>query len=55
MRYLITTPENQPFVTEWFDSENHFSESVGMVVYDLHKWVYTTDGVTWQEIEQDHL
>jgi len=26
-----------------------------MVVYDLAKSVYTTDGEKWEEIEEDHL
>lgn len=53
MRYLITTIEETPFLTEWFEPENHFSE--GMVVYDLYKNKYMTDGKTWLTIEYDHL
>jgi hypothetical protein len=53
MRYLVTMPDNEPFFTEWFDTENHFAET--MVVYDLAKGLYTTDGVTWEEIQEDHL
>lgn len=41
--------------TDWFDSENHFNASVGMVVYDLYEELYTIDGVTWHTIERDHL
>ena len=56
MRYLITTKEIQsPFLTDWFEPENHFNSDVGMIVYDLHKNQFTTDGKTWKEIEVDHL
>ena len=33
MRYLITTIEESPFMTELFTPENNFSQ--GMIVYDL--------------------
>ncbi len=55
MRYLITTKEGVPFLTEWFIAENNFDANAGMVVYDLAKQVYTTDGEIWHEIEIDHL
>ena len=55
MRYLITTNVQPPFLTEWFYAENHFNAEVGMVVYDLAKGIYTTDGEKWEEIEEDHL
>ena len=54
MRYLITTKESQsPFLTKWFDLENHFNKD--MIVYDLLENKYTTDGKKWQNIEVDHL
>jgi hypothetical protein len=55
MKYLITTNVQPPFYTEWFDPDNHFNAEVGMIVYDLDADQYTTDGVTWKEIEWDHL
>lgn len=56
MRYLITTKEaNEPFFTQWFEPENHFNGDLGMIVYDLLKFKYTTDGKTWNDIEFDHL
>jgi hypothetical protein len=55
MRYLITTNLQKPFYSEWFDAQNHFNADAGMVVYDLVKQKYTTDGVTWLEINEDHL
>lgn len=56
MRYLITTKEGKsPFLTAWFDPENHFNPDVEMVVYDLYKSVFTTDGKTWYKIDVDHL
>ena len=55
MRYLITTEGSSPFLTAWFDPENNFNPDLKMVVYDLMKRVYTTDGKTWLDIEIDHL
>lgn len=56
MRYLITTKEvKSPFLTDWFDPENHFNPNVEMVVYDLCKNEFTTDGEIWHKIEVDHL
>lgn len=54
MRYLITfTDGTTPFLTKWFDRENHFTEN--MIVYDLEFNQYTTNGVDWLQIEEDHL
>ncbi len=55
MRYLITTSTNQPFLTNWYEFENHFNADLGMVVYDLELEKYTTDGFTWFDIKSDHL
>lgn len=55
MRYLITTKNENPFLTDYFDSENNFNRTYEMVVYDLSKNIYTKDGVNWEEIEIDHL
>jgi hypothetical protein len=56
MRYLITTKEvNSPFLTDWFDAENHFNPDEEMVVYDLCNNEFTTDGKTWHKLDVDHL
>ena len=56
MSYLITTKDvKSPFITEWFDDENNFNPDVEMIVYDLSKNEFTTDGKTWYDIEIDHL
>lgn len=55
MRYLITTRDNPPALTQWFDPENNFNPEAGMIVYDLYLNKYTTDGKTWNEIQIDHL
>lgn len=55
MRYLVTTNTLPPFLTNWYDTKNHFNPEIGMVVYDLYKFIYTTDGVKWNEIIEDHL
>ncbi|MBP8994846.1 MAG: hypothetical protein KBG30_13700 [Bacteroidales bacterium] len=55
MRYLITTKDAMPFLTKWFQAENHFNEELEMIVYDLFECKYTTDGKTWNDIEVDTL
>ena len=56
MRYLVTTKETQaPFMTEWFDAENHFNPDLDMVVFDLKENKYTTDGKVWRPIELEHI
>ena len=55
MRYLITSEFLSPFLTQWFEPENHFNPYLDMVVYDLVEHKYTKDGVTWLEINEDHL
>lgn len=52
MNYLIYH-QGTPFYTNWFDAENNFIE--GMVVFDLLKDLFTTNGTTWLPITQDHL
>lgn len=57
MRYLVTTKTDAPFLTEYFDAQNHFSNDpdVGMVVFDLQFFIYTSDGINWEEIDVDQL
>ena len=57
MKYIIITKAQPPFLTDWFDSENHFNPDpqIGMMVINLHSKAYTTDGITWQPINEDHL
>ena len=52
MRYLITTPDQPPFLTKWHNPENH---TTGMVVYDLLTLLFSEDGVNWKEISIDKL
>ncbi|MGN6802383.1 MAG: hypothetical protein ACTHJN_10780 [Ginsengibacter sp.] len=55
MRYLVTTKFLGAFLTDWFVPENHFNIELGMIVYDLVKCLFTTDGQQWKPIEVDHL
>lgn len=55
MRYLITTKNEPPFLTKWFEPDNHFNHELGMIAYDLSENTYTIDGINWLEIEIDHL
>lgn len=53
MRYLIINLKEKPFLTNWFEPENHFI--IGMVVFDLLEDKYTMSGELWHDIEIDHL
>lgn len=55
MRYLITYKDEsaKPFMTNWYDFENNYSE--GMVVYDFIRLLYTSNGTEWKELYEDHL
>jgi hypothetical protein len=55
MRYLITTKSEEPFFTNWFESENNFDAKLEMIVYDLLNCLFTTDGKEWNTIQFDHL
>jgi len=55
MKYLITADGVPPFITKWFEIENNWIEEINMIVYDLVNMVYMTDGISWQEIQIDHL
>jgi hypothetical protein len=51
--YLITQPGTEPFLTKYFDPENHWQD--GMVIFNCATSEYTTDGVNWQPLNEDHL
>lgn len=53
MNWLIIPKEGKPFLTKWFDYENHFTE--GMIIFDLSNMTYSTDGKVFCEVEEDHL
>jgi len=55
MNYLIVTSCYEPFYTNWFDAENNFNQAADMVVFNLLNHTYTTNGIDWHEIKQDHL
>jgi hypothetical protein len=51
--YLITQPGTEPFLTKYFDPENHWQS--GMVVFNCATSEYTTDGTHWQLLSTDQL
>lgn len=56
MKYLVTTSgAYAPFLTDYFDALNHFNADVEMVVYDLVNLTYTTYGINWFDLNEDHL
>ena len=54
MGYLITTRDGIPVITNLYD-DGMFNAEVGMIVYDLYYKTYTTDGVNWNDIEEDYI
>lgn len=52
MQYLITQPNEVPFLSKWFSIENNYV--AGMIVYDLLNFTYY-DGTDLKEINYDHL
>jgi len=52
MNYLIFY-KGESFYTNWFDAENNYVE--GMTVWNLLSHKFTTDGINWMDITQDHL
>lgn len=55
MRYLITYTHAlvEPFYTKYYDYENNFVS--GMVVFDLTRHIYTTNGRDWIDTPVNHL
>ena len=50
--YLIICDEDDPFNTAYF-TEEMFAK--GMVVFNLANGTFTTDGINWKRVEEDHL
>lgn len=60
MKYIIIsqdplTGEKSAFYTNWFDAENNYNPEYSMIVIDRTSHLVTFDGITWEEIEEDHL
>lgn len=57
MRYLVTTDLSEPFLTNFFQPENHWNDdkNLNMIVYDLVIMRYTTNGKDWTPLNVDHL
>lgn len=54
MFIIIPPPEQgKPFFTEWFSLENNYIP--GLIAINIISKEITTDGETWQKLEEDHL
>ena len=53
MEYLLIYPNNKPFISVYYDYENHYVD--GMLVFNLTNRTYSSDGINLKEIEADHL
>ncbi len=52
MTYLVFH-NGEAFYTNWFDAENNFVK--GMIIFNRDTHKFSTDGITWKQIEEDHL
>ena len=55
MRYLIIVQGEPPYYTKWYTNENCWRDNCGMMVFDLMNHEYTTNGIDWKDIIEDHL
>ena len=57
MRYLIIIEGENPFLTDYFDFENHYTFGIGMTVIDSTNMLYINDenNGLWKDIEEDYL
>jgi len=55
MKYLIYTNDFPPFFTDYYEYNNHYNPDIEMKVFDLINKKYTEDGISWKNIETDHL
>ena len=51
-KYLIIH-DSKCFYTNWYDYTNNYVD--GMIVIDIEKHQYSTDGRNFYDIEEDHL
>jgi len=52
-RYIVIEKDGVVFTTEWFDSENHWSDDY-LTVFDTHT-LRQFDGESWTKVKEDHL
>lgn len=52
MRYIIIPKDSAPFMTEWFEPDNHYQP--GMVVINTHIHHYYA-GDMWHPLNFDYL
>lgn len=52
-RYLIVPAFGVPFLTIWYDYDQHYEQ--GMKVFDFRTMMFTSDGITWNQISRDQL
>lgn len=51
MRFIIIYG-NKAFYTNWYSEEKH---TQGMIVIDIQDNCMTIDGISWTDIDHDHL
>lgn len=54
MRYIVICKDQSVFCTDWYNSENVWSDAIYCIV-DFVEDKATFDGVNWKSITFDHL
>lgn len=54
MRYMVILKDHTCFMTDWYDNENCWNDTILCVVDTIGEEV-TFDGKTWTEPDRDHL
>lgn len=54
MQYIIVMKDKTVFTTDWYSSENNWTDTIYCVV-DTVLDRATFDGKSWVEVEHDHL
>jgi len=54
MKYTIICKDQEVFYSDRYDAENYWCDKLLCVIDNINKKV-TFDGVTWKEVDIDHL
>lgn len=54
MRYLIILSNGEVFETPYYEYSNNWSDKIFMII-NLDLQTYSTNGISFKEINQDHL
>lgn len=55
MRYTVILQDKTVFHTDWYDYENNWSPEHHFMIINNISNQYSTNGLDWADIEEDHL